>query len=351
MLKPTFIILAYLLISNRISSQDSTKTKRVKVLPVPAFGYSPETKTYIGAVTLFTFNIYKDTLTRTSNAKIEFNYTWRKQMILEGGWNYFFKDEKWFTKGLIHYSKYPDYYFGIGPNTPDSNKLTFNSNRFVFETYALKKIGYKLFTGIDIKYINYSHIKTESNEPKYSELTAGSTLGIGYSILKDTRNNILTPIKGMYLYGNARYNFAKTHYGEITLDFRYYKTWKNKYTLASRFVNDLNLGNPPFFDYAFLGGDKFVRGYYYGRYRDKILSSLQTEFRMPILKWLGLAAFGGISNLYSDVHPFKLNKTKYNAGVGLRILIDKKDRTNLRFDYALGNNNNNGFYVSFGESF
>lgn len=86
-------------------AQDTdTSTKqppKIKVLPVPAFGHSPETSTYIGAVCLFTLDFYRDTLTRISNAKLEFNYTWRKQMIFEAGWNYFFREEKWYTQGTI----------------------------------------------------------------------------------------------------------------------------------------------------------------------------------------------------------------------------------------------------------
>ena len=72
------------------------KDRKIKVLPVPAFGYSPETRAYVGAVALFTLDLYKDSLTRTSNAKVEFNYTWNKQSILEAQWSYFFKEEKWF---------------------------------------------------------------------------------------------------------------------------------------------------------------------------------------------------------------------------------------------------------------
>jgi hypothetical protein len=344
-------IIGLLLHSNIVSSQDTTKTKKVKILPVPAFGYSPETSTYIGAITLFTFHLYKDTVTRTSNAKVEFNYTWNKQVILECGWNYFFKEEKWFTKGLIHYSKYPDLYYGVGSNTPDSNKLIFNSNRFIFEAQVLKKIGNKLFTGVNVKYIDYAKLNSDKTVTKYPELLGGSTFGVGYAILKDSRNNLLTPTKGAYIYFNTAYNFSKKNYWEIVFDMRYYKTWKDRFTIASRFINDFNLGNPPFYDYAFLGGDKFVRGYYYGRYRDNNLSSLQTECRLPIVWRFGLATFGGLSNLYSSKNKFNFINLKYNYGLGLRFLVDRKDKTNLRLDYAVGSNNNNGFYVSFGESF
>ncbi len=74
---------------------------KVKVLPVPAFGYSPETKSYIGAVCLINLNFYQDCFTRSSNAKIEFNYSWYKQVILETDWNYFYKHENWFTQWLV----------------------------------------------------------------------------------------------------------------------------------------------------------------------------------------------------------------------------------------------------------
>ena len=334
------------LFSGFVAGQDSTK--KIKLLPVPTIGYSPETKTYIGAVTLFTIDLYKDSLTRTSNAKFEFNYTWNKQLILETEWNYFFKEEKWFTKGKIHYSEYPDYYYGIGSNTPESNKLLFNSNRFVFEANILRNLGGKLFVGPNLRFINYSNV-SYSSDLIYPELADQSTFGVGITLLRDSRNSLLTPTKGFYFNFNTGYNFSKSDYVATTLDIRYYKTWADKYTWASRMINDFRFGKVPFYDYSFLGGDKFVRGYNYGRYRDKNLSSIQTEFRLPLVWKFGIATFGGISNLFAN--NFKINDSKYNCGLGLRFLVDKHDKTNLRLDYAVGNDGNSGFYISFGESF
>ena len=334
------------LFSGFVAGQDSTK--KIKLLPVPTIGYSPETKTYIGAVTLFTIDLYKDSLTRTSNAKFEFNYTWNKQLILETEWNYFFKEEKWFTKGRIHYSEYPDYYYGIGSNTPESNKLLFNSNRFVFEANILRNLGGKLFIGPNLRFINYSNV-SYSSDLIYPELADQFTFGVGITLLRDSRNSLLTPTKGFYFNFNTGYNFSKSDYLATTLDIRYYKTWADKYTWASRMINDFRFGKVPFYDYSFLGGDKFVRGYNYGRYRDKNLSSIQTEFRLPLVWKFGIATFGGISNLFAN--NFKINDSKYNCGLGLRFLVDKHDKTNLRLDYAVGNDGNSGFYISFGESF
>ncbi len=106
MLKPLTIIL--LLSAASVAAQESKKSKNLKIMPVPAFGYSPETKTYVGAVTLITYRHMHDTSARTSNYKLEINYTWNKRMIIETGWNSFLKGEKWFTKGLLHYYRYPD---------------------------------------------------------------------------------------------------------------------------------------------------------------------------------------------------------------------------------------------------
>lgn len=341
----------FCLLLNSVFGQDSLRNKRVKILPVPAFGYSPETKTYVGAVSLFTLDFYKDSFTRSSNAKIEFNYTWNKQVVLDGGWNYFFRQEKWFTKGLVRYAQYPDFYFGIGPFTPDSNKLVFNSNRFVADIFLLRKIRPQLFAGINLKYISYSKIKSAQPNFRYPELKEGRTFGLGYSLIKDARNNILSPTKGHYFFANTVYNIAQKNYFELTLDGRLYKSWNTKLVSATRFVHDFNFGIIPFYDLAFLGGDQYVRGYYFGRFRDQNLSSIQQEFRMPLLWRFGLATFGGLSSIYSAKQPFSINNIKYNYGLGLRFLVDKKDKTSLRLDYAIGNNNNSGFYVSFGESF
>lgn len=350
-LKNGLFLLSFVL-SGFLWSQDSVKVKKVTVLPVPAFGYSPETKTYVGAVCLFTFDLYKDSLTRKSNAKVEFNYTWNKQVIIESGWNFFSKEENYFTKGLIHYSKFPDFYYGIGSETPDSNKLAFSSKRFIFDVAVLKKIKAFLFTGFTLKYIEFGNVAPiNSGNLFYPELVNNYNLGVGYSILKDDRNSILSPTSGKYIYANVSYNFSRTNFLELFLDLRTYKTWKGKYTLAGRFVTDMNLNETPFYEQAFLGGDKFVRGYYYGRYRDRNLSTLQLEFRLPLFWRFGLASFGGLSNVYPSISKIDLSKTKFNAGLGLRFMVDNKDKTNLRIDYAIGNKHNSGFYISFGESF
>jgi len=344
-----------LLFISYISSlaQDSLSTKKVKILPVPTFGYSPETKTYIGAVSLFTLNFYQDQLTRTSNAKIEFAYTWNKQIIAETQWNYFFREEAWFTRGWIHFSKYPDLYYGIGADTQEEGEIKFESNRVLIDIDALKKIKNNVFGGVGIRYFSYANMSFYDNVNPYPELESSSSFGLKLIFLKDSRNNILNPSTGSYLELINTNNIDGTFYSKIGIDWRRYFTMKfnRNHVVAGRFYSTFTFGEPPFYDYSLIGGDRFVRGYLFGRFRDYHFSTLQLEYRMKLFWRLGLSGFGGMSMIYHQIDEIDQDAYKPNVGMGLRFLVDKTENTNLRIDYALGSEGQDGFYITFGESF
>ncbi|MCJ8290892.1 MAG: BamA/TamA family outer membrane protein [Crocinitomicaceae bacterium] len=345
-------LLLFFIIFNA-SAQDSTKVRKLKVLPVPAFGFAPETRYYVGAVCLFTINPFQDTLTRTSTAKVEFNYTWNRQIILEGELDYFFKEEKWFLGSNIHYSKYPDQYFGIGARTLDSDGVLFQSNRLKLDVELSKQVLPKTFLGGGIRYFNYSNIGTLSDTVAlHDELTNFSDIEIKVDFFKDDRDRILTPTTGSFCKLTVGVNYANTVYLHLLADARKYYSFgkKKNNVVAARFLQTSIIGDAPFYDLAILGGDRIARGYFYGRFRDQHLSTLQAEYRSPYLWRFGLAAFGGTSLVYGT-GDFGSESVKPNVGVGLRFLVDKNDRTNLRFDYAIGRDGQSGFYVSFGESF
>lgn len=331
-------------------AQDSLKRKKVKILPVPSFGYEPETKTHVGAVSLFTLDFYQDGKTRTSNAKAEFNYTWRKQSIFEIEWDYFFKEEKWFTQGEMHFSKYPDFYYGIGPDTPESDELLYESNRFVFEAGMFKNLGNQVFAGLGIRHLNYRNVSAETDISPFPELQNTSIFGIKAALFKDSRNSLLTPTSGKMFRAELGHNVGDKDYARISVDLRQYRSFNEKHTLAIRLYNRFTLNTPAFYDYAVLGGDDFVRGYFFGRFRDKHLSTFQAEFRTPLFWKLGLSLFGGISTVYPDFNMIT-EHLRPNYGAGIRFLVDKEGNTYLRMDYALGAEDQSGFYISFGESF
>ncbi len=335
------------------SAQEKQKSNKITVLPVPAIGYSPETKTYLGAVMLVTLKNLSDTLTRTSNAKVEFNYTWNKQIIAESEWNWFSPGEKWFSKGLIHYSKYPDLYYGIGFDSPDFGETSYQSNRVILNVDALRNIKNKLYLGLGTIFKSYQNIEYLSSGQVYPELADEISYGINLIALNDSRNNILNPSAGSFFQISSSFNFSTDFYFITKLDFRKYFTFGEaaKHVSAGRIYHSNVIGNPPFFDYPMMGGDEYTRGYYLGRFIDRNLSFIQLEHRIKLFWRFGLAAFGGVAALHNNTQQLNKENFKPNAGIGIRFLIDKHENTSLRMDYAMGSDNQSGFYISFGESF
>ena len=329
--------------------QDSLRKKKVKILPVPTFGYEPETRTKVGAVSLFALDFYQDGLTRTSNAKVEFNYTWRKQSVFEIEWDYFFREEAWFTKGRIHFSKYPDFFYGIGANSLERNELLFESNRVIVDIGQFKNLGNQLFAGLGLRYLSYQRLGEIPEVPIYESLVNSETLGLKGAIFADTRNNLLNSTEGKYYLLELGLNWGDRQYTQIKTDARRYFSWKQN-TIALRLYNAFTINTPTFYDYAIMGGDDFVRGYFFGRFRDNNLSTLQAEYRTHLVWKIGGAVFGGLSSLYPDLDSFT-DRFRPNYGAGIRFLVDKEGNTNLRLDYALGTTDQSGFYISFGESF
>ncbi|MCA1759317.1 MAG: outer membrane protein assembly factor, partial [Bacteroidales bacterium] len=241
-----------------------------------------------------------------------------------------------------------------GFDTPKSGELNYQSNRFIFDVDVFRNIGKELFLGLGVNYKQYGNIDYLNDTTViYPELKNENNIGIKVICLKDARNNILSPSEGDYFEFSNAFNFGSSFYSKISIDYRHYLGLGNskKHTLAGRFYQTSVFGSPPFYDYSVIGGDKYARGYYLGRFRDNHFSTLQLEMRNHLFWRIGISTFGGISMIYEKVNSIEKESFKPNAGIGLRFLVDEIEGTNLRFDYAVGANNQSGFYISFGESF
>ncbi len=332
--------------------QDSTGCN-FKVYPLPAIGHSPETGTYFGAVALATFRSTPDTNTRESNAKAEFNYSLKNQVIFEVGWNYFSPGERWFSESSFRFSRFPDLFYGYGRDSRDADEVQYNSNRVQIAVNALYQVREKLFIGPMLRFQSYSNINyLDGDSASFIQLSPFTVWGGGLELRKDLRNNLLTPTEG-YL-SSWRFSLnttSRSTYLKFQPDQRVYIGDK-KLLWANRLYADWNFGDaPPFFDRALLGGDQVVRGIYLGRFRDRMLTTLQTELRWMAFWRIGFTAFGGISDAHPSLDKISIAELKYNAGAGFRFLVDRESNISLRFDYAVASNGQNGFYVAFGEAF
>ncbi len=93
-----------------------------------------------------------------------------------------------------------------------------------------------------------------------------------------------------------------------------------------------------------------MRGYYRGRFRDKNMIVLQMEYRVPILRKLGMVGFLGFGDVADKVDNFVLNNFKYSAGFGFRYLLNPQEKINVRLDFGFCNESF-GVYIAVSEAF
>lgn len=337
---------------------DSVKKHRLKVLPVPEIGYAPETRWYVGGVALFTFKAFEDTLTRTTNFKLEFNYTQNNQSILGSDYNIFLKENKYYFFGENSFQRFPENFWGIGSHTSNENLEKYDANRVELYNSFVKQIKKNIYIGPTYRMQYMYKIISKPGGILESGNVPGAdknfSSGLGYTINWDKRDNILNPHKGHFI------SFSNIYFGKIfgssfgfqrfEVDARKYIKLFTKHIFAVQAFGLFNKGNPPFRMMGLMGSEHIMRGYYQGRYRDKNYMAFQAEYRLPVYWVFGLTTFASLGDVAGRIDEFNLRNFKPTYGVGLRIRVDKRDNVNLRFDYAVGRNTS-GFYVAFGEAF
>lgn len=182
---------------------------------------------------------------------------------------------------------------------------------------------------------------------------------MGMGLVFDNRDNVLNVRKGAYselafLHANQALG-SDFSFTTLMLDNRWYKPLGRNNVLAAQALGVVTSGNVPFNQLAFLGGETIMRGYYYGRYRDKNSLAAQVEYRMLPLpfrftKRLGLATFISTGTVYNRLDNLYLKNFLVAGGAGIRYLLFPKKDVFVRADAAF-TNEGPGFYIYIGEAF
>jgi outer membrane protein assembly factor BamA len=178
-------------------------------------------------------------------------------------------------------------------------------------------------------------------------------MGLGVSLLKDSRDNVFYPSKGtfseFFIIPSSRVFGANRNFVKIVADVATYHSLSPKTVWANQVYVASNIGDVPFNQMVFLGGQFKMRGILEGYFRDKNAAMLQTEIRQKVWKVFGVAGFGSLAFMGDENQFMRLNKPKYTYGAGLRIAT--KNKLNLRLDYALSPYAKGAFYATVGEAF
>lgn len=338
---------------------DTTKRqKKIKLTPLPALFYTPETRLGFGGLVSGVFNLGDRQSTRNSNAEILAAYTLNRQIILRTRNNLFTKDEKYALSGELSFYNFPILYYGIGNDTEKDLEEELGYKIFIFQERVLRQVRKSLFIGPQYR---FNHLYDIEYKPQYlkSDTTfinngAGTNSGLGFSVIYDTRNNVLNSSKGVFMqfstFLHGKVIGGDFNFNRYMVDLRRYWMLKNGDVIAAQYFGEFNTGNTPFREMALLGGENIMRGYYNGRFRDKQQMAVQAEYRKQVISWLGITVFGAYGDVAEDIGSFNPADFKYTVGAGLRVMVNKADRLNIRIDYGLGKETS-GFYFAIAEAF
>ena len=338
---------------------DANKNKNNKKFDFSIIGgphYSTDTELGLGLVAAGLYrNHDTDSLLPPSNVSIFGDVsTVGFYMLGVRGTNIFPHDRYRLSYTTFFYS-FPSDFWGIGfdNGNDDGNKSEMRRWQAKAKVTLLRKLGDNLYVGPSATFDNVRGSRIERPELLDGMDSETWNIGLGLSVVYDSRDVLTNPHKGYYLdiSQSVRPKFMGNDYAFATTDIQadgYWPTWKGA-TLAADFRTTLNFGNPSWAMMALLGNSYSMRGYYEGRYRDKHKAEAQIELRQHVWRRNGIVVWAGLGTVFGKFSQLRAYRLLPNAGIGYRWEF-KKD-VNVRLDYGFGKGGQSGFIFNINEAF
>ncbi len=340
---------------------DSLQLMNLRIVPIPIFTSAPETGIRVGAALEYFFNAKdKESEARGSYIHGQFTYSTLGQVEVKSTWQVFTKGEKFVYRGSGGFSTYNDRFWGVGNNTVDEkNFLPQDYSRIFLESKTYRLLKNQWYVGMKLDYNDvYNVVNKKPLTPDQLDvpgINGSKTLGIGPAILYEGRDFPFSAHKGayaeFYFTRNIAFKNNPFNYNTWFLDLRKYYPLSQNRTLAFQLHSMHTTGNVPFRELPRVGGSVLMRGYFTGRFRDHSFTALQAEYRFLIWRWIYGAAFGSAGVIDESIASYSTSNLLKAGGLGLRFLLNKKNRMFVRFDYALNSTSGGAYYIRLSEAF
>jgi hypothetical protein len=345
----------------------------------PVIGSKPDTGVLFGAAGNIATYYGDPRTTHISTSVLSATVSQHGQVLTAVRLTTFTKNDGWLVVGDNRFQWTSQDTFGLGTSSMGDDAVNVHYDHFrVFET-AYKRLASGLFAGGGLLLSTRQNIKPEegaeatwdsspfSTYSKAHGLPSDSSTSGGFSLAArtDTRDSQIDARTGRY--ASVTYEtFFEGFFGgdsswqEIDVDARMYRNVSNdgRHRLAIWGMGDFVVaGTPPYYDLPATGMDTFGRsgrGYQEGRFRGEQLVYGEVEYRRTLMEngLLGMVAFLNATTVSSrdrDEHLFE--SVAIGGGAGLRLLLNKRSRTNLCADLGFGKNGSVGFYLAVQEAF
>jgi hypothetical protein len=408
-MKSPLLFTLFLAFTLKLSAQSDSviyapnKINQFKIVPLPAIGSNPANGWLFGLAPSATWYMGNPETTKMSNLVGNFLYTTKKQWIFSSRSNIYLNEDKLILIGDWRYFITSQPTYGLGSSTP--NELDLNPSQgnvlwgeqqmdfrlIRFYEAVLKRIAdSKFYLGLGYHLDIHSRIESfQESQPDFDPIfshddynirkgfsTDNYTLsGVSLNMVMENRDIAVSPYEKNFAW--VQYKINPSFMGSdqssslLMLDYRHYinLSEKRKRNLIALwgFGNFVVSGNVPYMSLPSITWDMFGRsgrGYAQGRFRGENMVYTEAEWRFPLQReketfggtvFVNGATFSGAKKeampggnsdyerLFDNINP--------GYGVGLRVMINKQNRTTISADYGFGQKGNSGFYLNVNESF
>lgn len=340
--------------------------------------YNPEASLGVGGALLMTFRMNKfDSISQRSFIPVGFNISINGTFVAAGAGTLFFNENKFRIYVKYGYRTEPANYYGIGfdqiksaENLKDEygkDSVQFHKTNLQFFPRFVWEVHPNVYVGTLLDF-NYTYSKSMPSWMFNSEavLKYGRryhNIGIGALVQYDTRDDVATPFSGIYVSGMGtlygKYLGGNYNYEMIELEYRQFQQlFKRRSTLAWVARSQIGFDNIPYTELPNFGSPFDLRGYLWGKYRDKSMAYGIVEYRHMFMSqeayergafWSKFGAVAWVGTGTLGKTPKEWSEWKFNYGVGLRIQL--QPRKNFRLDIGKEPGQKWGIYMNMTEAF
>jgi outer membrane protein assembly factor BamA len=357
------IVLCLMLVALQLSTaqddvkQDDVKAKstkdRLDFVATPMISSDPSFGNAIGGIGMILFDMDEENLSLPAST-IAFGGMYSDtDSYAYGGGATLFPSPEWrisFGAG----SGYVENELDVNgfPDTAD-----FSSTIYVFGGKLERLVAEDTFMGVKLvgKRSKFDPINSWGEQyMRLLEVENTTSVSIGPTFTYDTRDNRFYPYSGILADASLMFSSpalgADNDYYVLQAALNGYHQRKPGHILAGRLFGRFTPSHTPYSDLSKLGMRSDLRGYVVGEHIANNMVTIQGEYRWNLSSSFVLVGFAGEAVLY-DRGDLSTDSLFASGGVGVRYCLHKERRVHLRVDYAWGEGDQGGFYISISEAF
>ncbi|HEY7293071.1 MAG TPA: hypothetical protein VH583_24765 [Vicinamibacterales bacterium] len=353
----------------------------VMLAVAPIIGWNPTFGMTFGAAAQIAFVDGDPEHTRISSSVSSLSYSTKNQVLFNARFDIFTNENRWLIEGDNRLYKSGQTVYGLGTDTPSSAGIDAKYNFVRLHETVYRNVGGAVYLGGGLLFDSHGSIEpgsTASPFVTYSEAMGLPTDsqqsgGVSVNVLVDKRVGEIDSRDGWLVSGFYRMSFDGFLGGDsgwqlAHLEGRMYIPLAGRAREGSRvparhrlalwtFADVSTHGTVPYFDLPETVSDTYARSsraYQEGRYRGERLVYGEVEYRGMLRSdgLLGMVAFVNTSTLTNlDAGEHLFDSFAPAAGAGLRVLFNKRSRTNFCVDFAVGKAGSHGVYFAIQDAF